>query len=381
MTLLTKANIFNIFFIGLTTGIALIGTPLYIHFYGITTAEILVLLAWVVSIGMSVTVGYHRLFAHVTYKTNNFVRFVLLFLGAASFEQSALAWASQHRDHHKYVDTEADPYSIKKGFFWAHMGWLFFGNYRFFYANVADLVESKLVMNQARYYPLWSLTAGVLVPVLVGALMGHALGAFILCVCLRTVIVHHGTWCINSVCHTFGKATYDAHATARDHWLTAFVTFGEGHHNFHHRFANDYRNGVKWYHWDPSKWTIFILEKLGMAWNVKRASEFRILDARLKASNQLALEALDRLSENHQAKNFREKLHEQHELLRSNLTAWEQAAKEWYAHRNERARLRHQPLQLAFRDKMTQARKAFLEVERQWRHFTEQQIPGLVQAS
>ncbi len=208
----------------------------------------------------------------------------LLFFGAAAFQQSALAWASQHRDHHRYVDTDNDPYNIKKGFFWAHMGWLFFGKYRFYYANAGDLVDSKLVLHQARHYPLWSLTAGVIVPMILGVWAGHALGAFILCVCFRTVFVHHGSWCINSVCHTFGKKTYDARSSARDHWLVALITFGEGYHNFHHRFPNDYRNGIKWYHWDPSKWILFLFEKLGLVWKVKRASESRILEAKLKAA-------------------------------------------------------------------------------------------------
>src|SRR3989344_618870 len=202
----TKTNLFNIYFVGSTTLIALIGAPLYIHRYGIAASEIFLLFFYVIATGLSVTMGYHRLFAHVTYKTNNLVRFVLLFFGAAAFQQSALAWSSQHRDHHRYVDTENDPYNIKKGFFWAHMGWLFFGKYRFIYFNAGDLADSKLIMHQARHYPLWSLTAGLIVPVLLGALTGHALGAFILCVCFRIVFVHHGSWCINSVCHTFGKA-------------------------------------------------------------------------------------------------------------------------------------------------------------------------------
>ena len=119
---------------------------------------------------------------------------------------------------------------------------------------------------------------------ILGVWAGHALGAFILCVCFRTVFVHHGSWCINSVCHTFGKKTYDARSSARDHWLVALITFGEGYHNFHHRFPNDYRNGIKWYHWDPSKWILFLFEKLGLVWKVKRASESRILEAKLKAA-------------------------------------------------------------------------------------------------
>lgn len=373
----TKTNLVNIYFIGSITLIALIGAPLYVCHDGISLFETLLLIFYVAATGLSVTVGYHRLFAHTTYKTNDLIRFILLFFGAASFEQSALAWSSQHRDHHRYVDTENDPYNIKKGFFWAHMGWLFFGKYMFFYSNVDDLTHSKLVMHQARHYPLWCLSAGVVAPVLLGALAGHALGAFILCVCFRIFFVHHSTWCINSVCHTFGKATYDARASARDHWLVAFITFGEGYHNFHHRFPNEYRNGVKWYHWDPSKWIIAFFEKLGFVWDVKRASEFRIWDARVKADNHVAMESLEKFSKNNQVKNLRKRLQEQYVLLRTNLANWEGAFKEYHTLMNACTKPQSLQLQQAFLDKITRSRKSFLRMDRQWRRFIEHQIPAL----
>jgi stearoyl-CoA desaturase (Delta-9 desaturase) len=273
---LGKANWFNILFIGANTVIGLIGAPLYIHRYGITAGEIALFLFFTFATGIAITAGYHRLFAHVTYKAHNLIRFIMLFFGAAAFQQSALAWSSQHRDHHAYVDTDRDPYNIKKGFFWAHMGWLIFGKFDFYYDNVDDLIRSKLVMHQARHYVLWGVVAGIITPVVIGAIMGHALGAFLISVCFRVTLVYHGTWCINSVCHMFGNASFDKESTARDHWLVALITFGEGYHNFHHRFPSDYRNGVRFYHFDPSKWFIFLLEKTGLAWDLKRVSRDRI---------------------------------------------------------------------------------------------------------
>ena len=283
-----KANWFNIVFISLNTLIALIAGPLYVQHYGFPHSLGFLMTFYIFATGLSITVGYHRLYAHATFKANALVRFLLLFFGAAAFEQSALAWSSQHRSHHQYVDTDADPYNIKKGFFWAHMGWLIHGRHEFFYDNVDDMIQSKMVMHQARHYVLWSLTAGILVPVLIGALMGQALGAFIFAVCVRVTFVYHSTWCINSVCHMFGKATYDIDASARDHWLVALITLGEGYHNFHHRFPSDYRNGVRWYHFDPSKWLIYTLEKIGFAWNVKRIDKTRILEARQAAERKWA---------------------------------------------------------------------------------------------
>ncbi len=284
MTKLKSFNWFNIIFISFNTLVGLIGAPIYIAYHhGLTADEIGLYVFFCIATGLAITVGYHRLFAHVTYKANPLVKFLLVFFGSAAFEQSALAWSSQHRDHHRFVDTAADPYSIKKGFYWAHMGWLLEGQYEFHYTNVDDLIRDRLIMHQAKYYVPWAIVAGVITPVLIGAIWGHALSAFIISVCLRVTVVYHSTWCINSVCHTFGNRTYDKRATARDHWFVAILTFGEGYHNFHHRFPSDYRNGVRWYHWDPSKWTIAVLEKIGLVRDLMRVPEESITRARLSA--------------------------------------------------------------------------------------------------
>ncbi len=280
---LRKFNWFNIVFISFNTLVGLVGAPIYIAYHGLAWDEIALFVFFCIATGMAITVGYHRLFAHVTYKAHPLIRFLLIFFGSAAFEQSALAWSSQHRDHHRFVDTENDPYSIKKGFYWAHMGWLVAGDYHFHYTNVDDLVRSPLVMHQAKHYVPWAVVAGVITPVLIGSFFGHALSAFILSVCLRVTLVYHSTWCINSVCHTFGNRTYEKSATARDHWLVAILTFGEGYHNFHHRFPSDYRNGVKWYHWDPSKWMIAFFAKIGLARDLMRVPDASILRARASA--------------------------------------------------------------------------------------------------
>ena len=100
--------------------------------------------------------------------------------------------------------------------------------------------------------------------------MGHPLGALIMTVSLRMVLVMHSAFFINSYAHTFGSRNFDGRLSAGDHWLGAILTNGEGYHNFHHRYPNDYRNGIRWFHWDPSKWLIFILSKIGLAWDLKR---------------------------------------------------------------------------------------------------------------
>ena len=264
-----------LFFVALHM-IGLAGTPFYIMHYGVSAGEWALFFTWVFCTSMAITVGYHRLFAHTTYKTNVLVRFLLLFFGAATFEQSALKWASQHRQHHQFTDTDQDPYNIKRGFWYAHVSWILFWKHRVNYDNAPDLKLSKLVMSQHHLYTLWSLGAGIAIPMLIGFWIGHPLGAFILAVNLRLILVMHSAFFINSYAHMFGSRDFDGNISARDHWLGAILTNGEGDHNFHHRFPNDYRNGIRWYHWDPSKWLIFFFSKLGLTWDLKRTPESKL---------------------------------------------------------------------------------------------------------
>ena len=267
-----------VFFIVLHV-VGIIGTPLYIYYHGITAPEIALFLFFAAATGMSVTMGYHRLFAHSTFKASPIVRFLLLFSGAATFEESALKWSSQHRQHHRFTDTEHDPYGVDRGFWHAHIGWILFWRHRTNYDNVRDLRKSRLVSHQHDHHAWWSIGAGVALPMLIAWWIGHPLGGFIMAVCLRIVIVLHSSFFVNSFAHTFGAKTFNRDQSARDNWLGALLTNGEGFSNFHHRFPADYRNGVRWYHWDPSKWCIYILSRLGLAWDLKRTSDQRIAQA------------------------------------------------------------------------------------------------------
>lgn len=356
----------NIIFFSVTTVVGLVGTPLYVYTYGISAAEVLLFALFVVATPMGITVGYHRLFSHLTFKTNKVIRFLLLFFGAAAFEQSALEWSAQHRDHHRYVDTDQDPYSIKKGFFYAHIGWLILWKHKVNYANVEDLKKDALVMHQHRYYHLWAITSGIVTPLVLGALTGHVLGALIISICLRLTLVYHATFFINSICHMFGKSTYDIYATAKDNFLIAFLTFGEGYHNFHHRFPGDYRNGVRWYQWDPSKWLIASLGKLGLARDLKRVPQFRILAARLAGENRRMNDWLVRVGESAELVELGEIARLQYENLRRNLKSWEAAAKE-YANILDRQVVHYsEELRGSAQRRLTEAREHFKRSQRAW---------------
>jgi stearoyl-CoA desaturase (delta-9 desaturase) len=274
-----------IFMLGIHSAV-LFGLPVYVYYHGITFPEMALFIFYTLATSFAITVGYHRLFAHSTFKTNPFWTFLMLFFGAATFEQSALKWSSQHRRHHQFTDTEKDPYNIKKGFFYAHMGWIMFWKHSVNYDNVKDLQKSRLIAHQHANYQWWSMIAGVVTPLAIGGLTDNMLGALLWSVAARIVLVFHSAFFINSFAHTFGTRPYDPTISAKDNWFGAVLTNGEGYHNFHHKFPNDYRNGIRWYHWDPSKWFIWVLARLGFAWDLKRTSDHQIFQARLAASRK-----------------------------------------------------------------------------------------------
>jgi stearoyl-CoA desaturase (delta-9 desaturase) len=248
--------------------------------------------------GMSITVGYHRLFSHKAFQASWPVKLFVLLFGAAAFENSAVWWSSEHRKHHKHVDTDDDPYDITKGFFWAHMGWLMFKlKPQPPFDNVHDLLNDKLVAWQHKWVHAISFTVSFIVPSLIGyyyaVFSGNlspavgALGGFLIPGVARVVLVQHATFCINSLCHMIGERPYSTNHTARDSWIAAIFTMGEGYHNYHHEFAWDYRNGVKPWQLDPSKWIIWTLSKFGLTNNLKRVPNERILLAETKEISRI----------------------------------------------------------------------------------------------
>lgn len=359
--------------------IAVMGVPIYIYNFGVSASEIIFAVFWVFASGMGITIGYHRLFAHRTFKSHPVVVFLSLFFGAAAFEESALEWASQHRDHHRFVDTEKDPYNIMQGFWYAHIGWIIFRNHSINYENVKDLQKNKLIMHQDKHYVLWAVTAGVLTPLAIGALMGHFWSALMLSVFGRVTFVHHGTFLINSACHYFGKKTYDAFSSARDNWMTALLTYGEGYHSFHHRFPSDYRNGHKWYHWDPSKWTLSILSKFGLVSDLKCVSKFHILAARLIAEKDSAEHYL----KNHQpdlAQTALNALKSRYEHLKEILNTWEIHVREYALLCSQLSNQSDAILRSTF-ERAQAARRQFLSVHDQWiRLIQKRTLMALVQS-
>jgi stearoyl-CoA desaturase (delta-9 desaturase) len=244
---------------------------------------VLALLFYGLTVG-SITGGYHRLFSHRTYKARTWLKWFWALFGAASFQNSIFIWARDHRLHHRFVDTDLDPYSIKKGFFYAHFGWMLTHNSPAIAIEPygRDLEKDPVVAFQHKHYALLATLMGFGLPALLGYFLGSAVGGLAVAGFLRVVTVHHATFLINSWCHYFGRQTYTDKNTARDSFLMALATFGEGYHNFHHIFANDYRNGFRWYHWDPTKWMIQTFSLLGGAHSLNRTPRSEILRMQLE---------------------------------------------------------------------------------------------------
>ncbi len=268
------------FLIG-TLFLSLTAVPLYIWKFGLDWFQIALFFVMLAACGFSITLGYHRMFSHLAFQGHWSVKLFTLIFGAGAFENSALMWSCEHRIHHKHVDHDDDPYDISKGLFHAHVGWLMFKlRPPLTYENVSDLKKDKLVMWQHEYVQ-W---IGVFVAFILPAMIGYAwdgwsaaLGAFLIAGVLRVVFLQHCTFCINSLCHYIGKRPYSSRCSARDSWITAIFTFGEGYHNYHHEFQHDYRNGVKPWQFDPTKWIIWTLNFVGLAKNLRRVPSEKIL--------------------------------------------------------------------------------------------------------
>ena len=264
--------------------------PLYIYAQGFSWALLGLLVLTYSWSNLSITAGYHRLFAHRAYAAKPWVEWLLLIFGAAAFQGPVLQWCTDHRRHHHKVDTEQDPYNIHEGFWYAHLFWMFFEDTPEYKGNFApDLVKNPRVAWQAKYYVPLATFMSFGVPTLIGWSFGAPLGGLLIGGVLRQVLSQHSTFFINSLCHYFGGKPYNDEISARDNMVLAFLTFGEGYHNYHHAFQADYRNGIKWYHWDPTKWFIKLLALAGVADRLKRVQPQEILKARLQMEEKRLL--------------------------------------------------------------------------------------------
>ena len=225
-------------------------------------------------VAFGVTVGYHRMLTHRSFRPHPAVKAIVLILGSMAVEGPALVWAATHTKHHARADREGDPHSPVDGFFHAHLGWVF-GHDE---ANPAQycrhLLHDRLVMVISRTFLLWAALA-LVIPFAIGFLAGGwplALTALLWGGLVRVFLTHHVTWSVNSVCHTFGKRAYETPDRSRNEWVVGLLAFGEGWHNNHHAFPRSAFHGLRWWQLDVSGYLIWTLERLGLAADVYRVS-------------------------------------------------------------------------------------------------------------
>lgn len=270
----------------------LLSLPFYFYYSSPGWGMMLISVILLYLTGLSITAGYHRFYAHRSYRTNPYVESIMLFFASMAGQGSALRWAFDHRLHHAHVDTDNDPYSINKGFWYAHFLWILEKPRTIDLKVVPDLVRNPLVQFQHKHSHFLMVFTNVIAFFVVGLMTGDYVGAFFLSCWTRIFVLHHFTWFINSLAHTWGDKPFCQEQTAVNNFVIALLTFGEGYHNFHHTFANDYRNGIRWYHFDPTKWLIWGLNKVGLTSNLKRMDAYTIKKRMVIERKQLLLERI-----------------------------------------------------------------------------------------
>jgi stearoyl-CoA desaturase (delta-9 desaturase) len=261
--------------------------------------DILILAFSYVAVGTGVTVGFHRLLTHRSFKCHRLLRASFAALGSAAAEGPVIDWVATHRKHHQFSDVDGDPHSPHvghgtgwlgpvRGLFHAHIGWVFSD------MEVADeqryakdLLEDPLIRFVDRTFLVWviaGLSAAFGLGVLLSGTVLGGLTALLWGGAARIFLLHHATFSINSLCHFFGRRDYDTRDESRNLAWLAIPTWGEAWHNNHHAFPTSYRHGLRRWQIDPSAGIIRVLEMMGLAWDVVRVQPDRMERKALPAS-------------------------------------------------------------------------------------------------
>ena len=257
--------------------------------WGLGWHDVLIGAVFYVISGMGISMGFHRHFTHSSFKAAKSLRIALAVAGSLAIEGPVLMWVADHRRHHKYSDREGDPHSpwrfgtgvraLTKGLAYAHVGWLFDPNQTSQQKFCPDLLADRAIRRVSRTFPLW-VAVSLLGPALIGGLWSMswlgALTAFFWASLIRVCLLHHVTWSINSVCHTFGNEDFDVRDKSRNVAWLAILSFGESWHNLHHADPTCARHGALNGQVDISARVIRWAEQLGWAWDVRWPDEQRL---------------------------------------------------------------------------------------------------------
>ena len=219
---------------------------------------------------VGICMGYHRLLTHRGYKVPRWLEYSLTICGTLALEGGPISWVGTHRIHHQFSDRKGDPHTPREGTFWAHIGWVISGEALHdepgkFERYVPDLAEDRFYRWLSKYH--WT-------PMIVLGLALLAWGGWPVVlwgIFLRTVLGLHATWLVNSATHIWGSRRFNTRDDSRNNWWVALLTGGEGWHNNHHAHPVSVRHGLKWYELDTNYYGIWLLEKVGLARDVRVA--------------------------------------------------------------------------------------------------------------
>ena len=230
---------------------------------------VMLFLLWFAT-GLGISMGYHRLHTHRSYQVPLALEYMFAVCGALTFEGGPIFWVATHRIHHQKSDQPGDPHSPRDGGWWAHVGWILFGEAK--HNNTRLMSKYAPDLAKHRFY-VW-LNNNHWLPNVVLAGLLFAIGGFSMVlwgIALRVVIGLHATWLVNSATHMWGSRRFATHDDSRNNWLVAMITFGEGWHNNHHAHPTSARHGLTWYEFDISWIQILILKFFGIAKGIKVA--------------------------------------------------------------------------------------------------------------
>jgi stearoyl-CoA desaturase (delta-9 desaturase) len=237
--------------------------------------DLLLLFGLYVPISLGVTTGFHRMLTHRSFRAHPAVRAMLLVFGSMAVEGAAIGWAANHLKHHAVADRPGDPHSPVDGFVHAHLGWLFRDDQADPEVYCRPLLHDPIVVFVDRTFVVW-VVLSVAIPFALGGWTGLLWGGLV-----RMFFVHHITWSVNSVCHTFGRRSFETSDRSRNQWTVGLLGMGEGWHNNHHAFPRSAVHGLDPWQLDVSAWVIAGLERLRLVADVQRIAPETLARKRL----------------------------------------------------------------------------------------------------
>jgi stearoyl-CoA desaturase (delta-9 desaturase) len=288
-------------FIGVAVGIPLLWGK------GVEGVDLTLALVFYVISGMGVTVGFHRMLTHRSFDAPRAVKVALAVAGSLAVEGPVIRWVADHRRHHAYADRPGDPHSphlteaegikgVLEGLWHAHMGWLFNMEQTNMRKFAPDLLADPALKKVDRMFPLLTIISftlpGILGLAITRSLMG-GLTALVWGSLVRIFFLHHVTWSINSICHFYGTRPFESKDKSTNNWALALFSFGEGWHNNHHAFPTSFRHGLEnWRQIDLSAYFILLLEKLGLAFDIKMPTPEDMEAKRVTESKRITHQAV-----------------------------------------------------------------------------------------